>query len=179
MRQIAEQSGQGLGVLTYHFPSKESVFESVVRRRAHELTARRVAAINELKEVDLEGLLDAFFRPFLDSIENGEDGWRRYAVILARITQEAQWSQLVGQLFGEPARDFIGRLRAAEPGLSQEEATRGFAHLISVMVTLFASTGLLDRLTDGQLHSDDVRQNYATSLKFVAGGIRALSSQPK
>jgi AcrR family transcriptional regulator len=176
MRQIADSSRQALGVLTYHFPSKEMLFEAVVVRRADDLTARRRAALEQLINPKLEQVLDAFLGPFLERIENGGPGWKHYAQLLAHIAQEARWAPLVSRLFGESARTFIRHMRAAEPGLTLYAATHGYVHLISVMVGLFASTGLIDRLSEGKLTSEDFRANCQRAVRFVAGGVRALAA---
>lgn len=176
MRQIADSADQALGVLTYHFASKELLFEAVVVRRAEEITARRRAALEQLTNPKLEQVLEAFLGPFLERIENGDPGWKHYAQLLALIAQESRWAPLVSRLFGEAARAFIRRMRAAEPGLTLNAATHGYVLLISVMVGLFASTGLIDRLSEGKLTSEDFHANCERAIRFVAGGIRALAA---
>ena len=112
-------------------------------------------------------------------MEGGSPGWRNYAQILAHIAQEARWAPLVDRLFGEAGRRFIALMRQVEPQLSLDKATQGYVHLISVMVGLFASTGLLDRLSNGKMSSDRLSDNYAQAIIFLAGGMRALAAQPE
>jgi AcrR family transcriptional regulator len=175
MRQIAEASGQLVGVLTYHFPSKEALFEAVVTRRAAELTQLRRGAIEQLEMLTLEGLLDAFLGPFRDRIEHGGPGWRSYAQIMSHVSQESRWAPLVAGLFGESSRNFIRLMRDAEPGLTLETATRGYAHLISVMVGLFADNELLERLSNGRLPTGDLRGAYEPAIRFLAGGLKGMA----
>ena len=179
VRQVADSAGQHVGVLTYHFPSKDALFEAVVARRADELTARRKAELDGLADPTLEDLLHAFLGPFRERIENGEPGWRSYARILAHIAQESRWAPLVDQLFGEAGRRFVRLMRQVEPSLTLDVATHGYVHLIAIMVGLFASTGLLDRLSNGRMSSDDLAANYDLAVRFVAGGIRALAIAPQ
>jgi hypothetical protein len=152
------------------------LFEAVVVRRAEELTNRRRLALEQVTDPRLEQVLEAFLVPFLERIENGGPGWKHYAQLLAHIAQEARWAPLVSRLFGEAARAFIRQMRAAEPGLTLNAATHGYVHLISVMVGLFASTGLIDRLSNGQLTSEDFRANCQRAIRFVAGGVGALAA---
>jgi len=146
-----------------------------VARRADELTERRRAVVDGLEDPTLEDLLDAFLGPFRERIENGDPGWRSYARILAHIAQESRWAPLVDQLFGEAGRRFIRLLRQVEPKLSLDTATHGYVHLIAIMVGLFASTGLIDRLSSGRMSSEDLASNYDFAVRFLAGGFRALS----
>lgn len=173
-RRIATEAGISPGVLSYHYPAKESLFEAVVVRRAEELNALRRAEIERLPTITLEGLLEAFFSPFMSKIEEGGNGWKYYAQILAHVAQEARWAPLAGGLFAESARGYIALMREIVPGLVEDDALRAYVHLVSVMVGFFAATGLLDSFSQGRLRSDDFRANYKTTISFVAGGIRAL-----
>jgi len=179
IRQVADLSKQSLGVVTYHFPNKELLFEAVVARRADELTQQRRERLDGLTDPEIEDLLEAFLDPFREKVEGGSPGWRNYAQILAHIAQEARWAPLVDRLFGEAGRRFIALMRQVEPQLSLDKATQGYVHLISVMVGLFASTGLLDRLSNGKMSSDRLSDNYAQAIIFLAGGMRALAAQPE
>jgi len=177
IRQVADAAAQHLGVVTYHYPNKELLFEAVIARRAEELTQRRKERLSDLADPTIESLLDAFLDPFREKVEGGSDGWRRYAQILAHIAQDARWAPLVDRLFGETGRKFISLMREVEPRLTLDTATQGYVHLISVMVGLFASTKLLDRLSNGKMSSDRLSENYDQAIAFLAGGMRALAAQ--
>lgn len=175
MRQITERARHPLGVLTYHFESKERLFETVVERRATEITTLRHNAMERLDQPTVEDLLSAFLHPLLDRIEQGAEGWRAYAHILADTAQDSRWAPLTSRIFGESARMFIRELRKAEGDLTLVTATRAYAQLIAVMVGLFASSDLLDRLSSGRLSGSDYRENCRSAIQFTAGGIRALA----
>lgn len=176
MRQIAEKSGQALGVLTYHFASKEALFEDVVIRRAQEINDLRHEALAVLDDPSMEQVLGAFLNPFLDRMEHGGAGWTAYAQLLAQISHESRWSDLLARLFGETVRRFIRAMRDAEPGLSLEDANRGYVHLVAVMVGLFASTRLIDRLSPPAV-PEGIRAYYEASIAFMAHGIRGLKQR--
>ena len=173
MRQIADGSAQALGVVTYHFTSKEALFEEVVVRRAEEINSLRHAALAALDDPTLEKVIDAFLGPFLDRMENGGEGWTAYAQLLAQISHQARWSGLLSRLFGETVRRFIRAMREAEKGLSLEDAQHGYVHLVAVMVGMFASTRLIDRLSPTGV-PDSLARQYEVSITFVAHGIRGL-----
>lgn len=178
MRQIADGSAQALGVVTYHFASKEALFEQVVVRRAQELNSLRHQALEALDNPTLEQVIAAFLGPFLDRIENGGAGWTAYAQLLAQISHQARWADLLAELFGETVRRFIRAMRDAEPGLSLENAKHGYVQLVAVMVGLFASTRLIDRLSPSE-PPDGLTRQYEVSVKFVAHGIRGLKCGPE
>lgn len=173
MRHVAEASGQALGVLTYHFTSKEKLFETVVSRRADEINSLRNFELSKISDPTVEDILHAFLGPFLDRIENGGTGWTSYAHLLSQIGHQSRWSVLLSDLFGETARIFIRALREAEPDLSLLNAKRGYVHVVAVMVGLFASTRLIERLTV-TVTDNDLPDHYESAIAFAAAGIRAL-----
>lgn len=174
MRHVAELSGQALGVLTYHFASKEKLFETVVSRRADEINRLRHEKLAKFDHPDVEDILGAFLSPFLNRIESGGPGWKAYAHLLAQISHEARWAELLSDLFGETARIFMRALRDAEPGLTLLNAKRGYVHVVAVMVGLFASTRLIDRLS-GSSPDADLPGHYRSAIAFASAGIRALA----
>lgn len=178
MRLVAEQAPVLIGLLTYHFATKEALFSAVIARRAKLLNDRRAAAMLAAPSNDLTALLDAFIRPYLDLMETGEPGWRAYAQVIAVTSQEGRWADLAETHFGPTARMFIERLKPALPGLDDDSAVRAYVHTVSVVMGMFAETGLIDRFSNGRLRSDDLRAGFETAVKFLAGGIRAIARQP-
>ena len=174
MRQVAELSRQALGVLTYHFASKEKLFETVVSRRAEEINMLRYTELEKCREPNLEDILRAFLGPFVNRIEHGGPGWKAYAHLLAQISHETRWANLLSDLFGETARVFIRAIRDAEPGLTLLDAKRGYVHVVAVMVGLFASTPLIDRLSGNRM-DEDMPEHYRSAIKFASAGVRALA----
>jgi AcrR family transcriptional regulator len=179
VRDVATAGPVGLGLITHHFPSKEMLFEAVVARRAESLNDARREALNALRDPALEDILRAFVGPYRDFIETGGPGWRAYARLIALITQDARWTALAARFFSDLGRDVIERMKAAEPGLTRTTAVRGYVHLVAVMIGMFASTGLLDRFSDGELSSEDISANFEPMIRFAAGGIRALAREPE
>ena len=178
MRLVADRAPVLIGLLTYHFATKEALFVAVIARRADLLSARRAAAMRAAPSNDLYALLDAFIRPYLDLMETGDPGWRAYAHVIAVTAQEARWAHLGETHFGSTARIFIERLQAALPTLDDDQAVRAYVHTVSVVMGMFAESGLIDRFSHGRLRSDDLRAGFDTALQFLAGGIRAIAGQP-
>lgn len=175
MRMVADAAGLRLGLLSYHFASKELLFETVVGRRAADLNSARTSRLRALAAPTLEEVLDAFLSPFLERIEAGDSGWRAYARLIAHVAQDSRWLDLSSRYFGAVGQETIDRMRAAEPGLSIDGAIRGYVHLVSVMMGVFAATGLLDRFSSGRMASDNIKAHYWPMIQFAAAGIRTYS----
>lgn len=176
MRMVADTAEVGLGLVTYHFATKEILFQEVFGRRAQALNDARRAAIADLGDVSLETLIGAFFVPYRDFIAGGDAGWRAYARLHAILTQDARWTEMVTSYFGPVALEMIARIRQTEPGLSQEDAVRGYVLMIGASVSVFSDTGLLDRLSSGSAASHDIPAAFEPLVRFSAAGIRGLAS---
>ncbi|MES3150814.1 TetR/AcrR family transcriptional regulator [Sphingomonas faeni] len=175
MRMVADAAPVGLGLVTYHFPTKDVLFEEVVARRADILNAARRDSLGALGTATLEQLLHAFFQPYVLLIERAPGNWRAYARLHAMLTQDARWTGLATRHFGSVATDMIKRIMIAEPRLDQPTAARGYVLLIGTMVSVFADTRLVDYFSNGVLTSHDVAGSLDPMVRFGAAGIRALA----
>ncbi|WP_277983257.1 TetR/AcrR family transcriptional regulator [Sphingomonas faeni] len=175
MRMIAQRAPAGLGLVTHHFPTKDQLFATVVRRRADVINTARLSALDALDKPDMATLLAAFLRPYVDLIGQGDNGWRSYARLHAMMTQDARLTALAASVFGVVAEVMIRRIQEVEPRLSRLMATRGYVFLLGSMVSLFADTRLLDRLSHGELSSEDVVSNFDPIVRFAAAGIAGLA----
>lgn len=174
VRSVANKAGVGLGIVTYHFPSKDKLFEDVVRRRADVVNDARRTALRTLAEPTLEELLAAFFGPYIDLIGSGDTGWLAYARLHAMLTQDPKWTVLAADVFGSVAKEMIDSMVIAEPGLTEEAAIRGYVFIIGCMVSVFADTGLANVLSGGKLSTSDAASSFEPMVRFGAAGIRGL-----
>jgi AcrR family transcriptional regulator len=175
MRDIAKRARIVLGLISYHFGTKEKLFGEVIARRAEELNARRRKALARLVNPSLEEILDAYQHPYLELMLTGGAGWHAYGRLIAQIGQSERWSAPSARHFSELGHVVIDHIMKAEPRFTRPLAVHGYVHLVSVMFGVFASSGLLDVFSDGSLHGTDVRAAYETMIRFVAGGLRALA----
>lgn len=174
MRMVAEVASVGLGTLTHHFASKEALLESVVLRRSAALSRAQLNAIHSLGEPGLEALLTAFVESYLQLIESGDEGWRSYTRLIAVFAMDPNWSLLLAREFDELGREMIERLRKEVVGLDQDDAVHAYSNLVSLVMGMFASNGVLDQFSDGRMSSHRIRDNVTSLIAFAAGGIQAL-----
>jgi AcrR family transcriptional regulator len=180
MRDVADSAGVPLGLINYHFGSKEKLFEAVIARRADELNARRraaLAAIGKSAPNTIEAVLAAFLRPYLDLSLRGGPGWRSYGKLIAETGQSHRWCALITNQFGDVARLFIAALIRAEPRLTRELAARGYVHMVSVMVGIFAANDLLDIISGGKCSSRAIERACETAIPFLAGAFHAWTAR--
>jgi AcrR family transcriptional regulator len=176
MRDVAARARILLGLITYHFRTKEALFEEVIGRRAEELNRGRREALALLADPTIEEILDAFLRPYLRLMRTGGSGWHSYGRLMAQIGQSERWAKLSARHFSKLGHVVIEKMMAAEPKLSKAMAVHGYVHLVSVMFGVFASSGLLDIFSDGILHSSDIAAAYDSMIRFTSGGLRSLAA---
>lgn len=175
MRLVADRAAVLLGVMTYHFTTKETLFNAVITRRADYLNAARLEAMKAVPNDDLRGLLEAFIRPYAELMKVGGNGWRAYAKVIAVASQDARWADLGEQHFGAVGHAFIDRLQIAIPSADRDLLVRAYVHIVSVIMGMFAAPGLIDRFSHGRIKSDEFHTGLEPAIDFLAGGIRSIT----
>ena len=178
MRQLAAKAHVPLGLINYHFGTKEKLFIAVVSRRADELNARRrdaLAALTPVERKSIGKIVDAFLRPYLELMLQGGPGWRAYGRLIA-LAPSQRWTKLIARQFKENARLFTDAMIAADRRLQPELAARGYVHLVYLMVGLFAANDNLEVLFDGDYSSRDLKRSYDSALPFLTGAFEGLAS---
>lgn len=183
MRDVAAKASVPLGLINYHFHSKEKLFEAIIARRSDELNSRRREAFAALKnKPSLRDILDVFLRPYLDLMLEGGAGWRAYGRLLAQTGQAERWSRLITRHFKETQDIILDALVEAEPRLTKEAAARGYVHMVSVMFGMFAANDLLNVISKRSYSGRDLERAYGYALPFLTGafeGLAAASAQPR
>jgi AcrR family transcriptional regulator len=177
MRDVAARARVPLGLINYHFQSKEKLFEAIIARRSDELKARRRQALDALEgKPDLQQVLDAFFRPYLDLMLHGGTGWRAYGRLLAQTGPTQRWTRLIARHFKETQDPILDALIEAEPRLSREAAARGYVHMVAVMFGMFATNDLLGVISGRAYSSRDLQRAYGYALPFLTGAFEGLAA---
>jgi len=177
MRDVAAKAKVPLGLINYHFESKEKLFESIIARRSDELNARRRAAFARLKGTPgTRQVIDVFMRPYLELMLEGGPGWRSYGRLLAQTGQQQRWTRLITRHFKETQELILGALEQAEPRLSKEAAARGYAHMVSVMFGMFAANDLLSVISKRAYSSRDLERAYDYVVPFLVGAFEGLAA---
>jgi len=177
MRDVAAKAKVPLGLINYHFLSKEKLFEAIIARRSDELNSRRREAFAALSgKPDVRALIDVFLRPYLKLMLEGGPGWRAYGRLLAQTGQSQRWTRLLSRHFQETQDIILNALVEADPRLNKEAAARGYVHLVSIMVGIFAANDLLNVISKRAYDSRDLERAYAYALPFLTGAFEGLAA---
>lgn len=181
-RAIADEAKVNLGLIHYHFSSKEALFEEVVARRSKQVNDyRRLLLAQVLAEPGgptLERILEALMRPTIEmSNEHGGAGqsYSRIIVQIASGTDERS-IQMTGDNFNAIAREFIDALDTHVPGLGRENAVWSYINAISLGLLMMTRTGRITELSDGLCDEGDTAGSISRIVRYLAAGTRSLVS---
>jgi AcrR family transcriptional regulator len=178
VRAITDLAEVRLNLLSYHFKSKEGLYEAVIDRRLNVLNAKRrellAAAEADGRIPDVATLLEIFIRPYIDLAVNGGAGWLAYTRIIAQICQADRFSPLLEQHMQETLRLFLDRFARVLPRVERGRLVQAFYFTIALMVSTFAGVGRIDALTAGALDEDSLDAALEPLLAFTLAGFSAM-----
>ncbi len=175
LRDITERAEVTLALASYHFGTKDNLFEEVVGRRAKVLSDDRLARLQALEAPDIEAIADAFLAPMFERASSKEPGWAAYFKVLGRLGESNQWLGAFEKHFDETAKDFIAALCTVMPDKDRSAVTRSFMMMLSLMLATVSQHERIDQLSGGALQARDLGAAYGPMLAFIVGGIRAAT----
>lgn len=179
VREIAKHAEVGLSLVTYHFASKEQLFEEVLARRADVLNAMRREALETFvkgQDGDLRRLVEAYTKPFLVMMANGDEHWKNYGELIAQVAQTSKHTPLVVKYYDETGRLFADALTKIYPDANREDVIRSVVYSVDVMLSIFSSIRRVETLSMGEFTSVDANVAYPSMVDFICGGVDAILS---
>lgn len=177
LRNIAQQSGVPVGLVSYHFGGKLGVYRAIFDSRVPSVVEQRQAglALAELeKNPDrrLELILKALLLPMLKL--RSTDGRQHFGVILAREVSDPSSSErgIIQQMFDPVANAFIEQLRRTLPERSEAEIHWAYQTVIGTMVYVMADVGRISRLSAGIADPEDIDGTLRHLLSILLDGLR-------
>lgn len=171
LRDIASRADITLGLLSYHFATKNELFEEVVERRAEKLNSIALDALRQHSSPTLEQVLAALLHPIVLLARDPE--WCNYFKIIVRNTDLDLWANVRARLFSPVFREFYMAMRRSLPDIHPCTVERGFAHALAV------AGGVIQGQTQNYAMQDDpnldLESYYHDTLLFMVGGVRALA----
>lgn len=185
MREVALQSDARLALVAYHFGTKDALFDRVVERRASYMAHQRMQLLDAARgragngPISLEDLVDGYVRPFVERSSYGGQGWKHYALLVARASNAPDYAKVIGVHYNAVARLFLAEFCRTLPDVEEERIYHAFSFMVGTMLSLVAEPGRVESLSSGRYASHDLERVFATMLPFVVAGFRDLSMTMK
>lgn len=182
MREVAVQSDARLALVAYHFGTKEALFDRVVERRASYMAHQRMQLLDAARgragsgPMALEDLVNGYVHPFVERSSNGGQGWKHYALLVARASNAPDYAKVIGVHYNAVARLFLAEFLRALPDVEEERVYHAFSFMVGTMLSLVAEPGRVESLSSGRYVSHDLERVFATMLPFLVAGFRDLAS---
>jgi AcrR family transcriptional regulator len=176
---VAHAANVDTGLVRYYFGDKDQLFRAIVARRAPEVNATRVAAMEAYRQragqdFTLEGIIRAFTASAFELMEEDE-GKRNYGAIVAYLNStRGGFQQLMSETFDTVSRLLIQDMRKLLPEADLEDIYWGYHFLTGAFTFSLGQTGRIDVLSGGLCRSTDLTAISERLPITIAAGIRAM-----
>ena len=182
MHEVAKAAGADTALLRYYFTDKDGLFDAVLRRRANEVNAVRMSALDAYEAalgdaMTIEGILEAFTRPAFKLIA-GDGGWQNYAAIVAYInSSRGALRQVMSTHFDVGSLRVISLLRRVLPHADEHEIYWSYHFFTGAFTFSIGQTGRIDVLSGGKVSSMDFEAICDRLIITLGAGIRELCAR--
>ena len=183
IRDIASRAGFQFALVSYHFGSKLELLDHVLARRASVLTLERRQRLEELRArasnrpIALRDLVESYVAPIMRraDADAGDEGWRNYTRLIAAVSSNDEWSDLIAKHFNDTARLYLLELQRTLPTVSSKRLHQAFFILIGALATVCARPDRIETLSEGRFGSREVSSLTAILCEFLEGGLKAVA----
>lgn len=183
MRDVAEATESRIALVTYHFGTKDVLFNKVVERRASFMAHQRILALDAARAraadnpVALRDLVAGYVWPFVERSSKGGQGWKNYSLLVARLANSPDWAKVISDHYDAVARQYVAEFRRALPTVTDENVYHAFSFMVGSMLALVAEPRRVENLSFGKHKSDNLERVFDTMLPFLVGGFEALTKR--
>jgi AcrR family transcriptional regulator len=180
IRQIADEAGVPLALVSYYFGAKHELFIAIFAHWSPTIEARLAAlrrvAIVPSDAATLGAIVQAFVQPVLDLRASAEGEY--YALLVARqLYQAVEEAEAVLRTWFDPmAHAFIDALHAAMPQASRPQAAWCYQFMLGALLNHLSDTRIVG-LSRGLNRPADPAAGPLL-VQFITGGLCAALAAP-
>ena len=176
-RKIAEAAGVTVGLVNYHFKSKEGLYRAVFERRSDTIISQRMAGLqlarlepdtNRRAELVVRSMLVPVFR-MRASAHNAAFG---RLLVREVINPESVHRGIIRDLFDPVAHEVIDTLATCYPDWSKSELHWAYQVLLGAMCQIISDAGRIELLSDGAASPQDADEAATNVSAILVAGFR-------
>lgn len=178
VRELAKGARCNVAAISYHFGSKEKLYEAVVVRTFRQLAERRVASLRAVLQENngrpsLEAVLISFARACLDPLFLEEEAEVRLQLLLREMAQQRLPTEIMQRELVTPVNELlIQALAAAVPELEKQLAPLVVYSFVAQLVHVLHLHWFLPKKAQFYRTFGDTLLHHI--VRFTAGGIYSL-----
>lgn len=179
VREITNRAGANLAAISYHFGSKEGLFEAAIRRHLRKVNGDRLTALTALgPSPSVEAILDAFFRPAARHLGRSSPVSQLLQRLFARVVVDAEGvrRRIARDEMAPLYQAFTAALRTAVPGLDAERAIWALHFSNGSLMFTFLTGEAVTQLSAGAASAADLDRVVDLLVVHASAGIRALGA---
>jgi len=170
LRDITSDAQVNLAAINYHFQSKDSLIDAVIRRRIEPVNRRRIEMLKAAgPSPSIEQIIEAFLSPVL------EKGFPTAVPLIGRILSTPD--QFVDRVFKPHMREVVDLFRQAFeealPEMPVEDRLWRLHFMAGTMTHVLSLGQVIPVMTDGVCDLSDRKALVARLITFLAAGFRA------
>lgn len=181
LRDVAKAAEVHQALSTYHFGTKERLFDEVIARRAIEMERVRLQALEHI-DPDAQGssetvrlLIEAYVSPMIKARYGTSKHWKAHVRLMAGVVNLKRWSHLISKHYDRCARAYLERWRLALPGVDDNALLNAFSFMVVASLYVCSNTGRFAQWkTKATSHKEEVRLVTEDLVAFVHAGFMSL-----
>lgn len=176
LRNIVNEAEVNLALVSYHFGSKEELYQAVVTRMVQPIIERQLAALAQVDSSDelpsLDAVLNAYIKPSIDYLLSNNPYAVERANFFARYYMEPQSVQeLVQREFAPSDARFLDILQRVLPDQSRMKLVWKLDAVTIMLVGAMTQIGKPGSLIKSHSHAD-IEAATLELVAFAAAGMR-------
>jgi AcrR family transcriptional regulator len=186
LRDITNRAKQHLALCTYHFGTKERLFEEVIQRRAAELEATRLAALHKIEASALTpsdavlAVIEAYAMPMIRARYGASKQWQAHVRLLSQLISVKRWVPLIQSYYDICGLQYIAKLQAILPDADHDALLDSFSFMISNMLYVCSYTNRFAKQKMGKLSAnEEIAAATENFLRFAHAGFMACSRRTR
>lgn len=181
LRDVAARADAPIALVSYHFTSKDSLFDRVIERRASPMAIVRTQALEAARNaaapqgrIELRLLIEAYVGPFIERSSAGGPGWKNYSQLVARLANSPAWTPVISKHYDATARLYIQEFCRTMPAVAEEDIYHAFNFMVGTMVATVAESRRVEHLSLGRHSAIDLKNVFEVMVPFLTAGFMAL-----
>lgn len=181
LRDIAIAAEVHPALSTYHFRTKERLFDEVIARRAIEMERIRLQALDHI-DPDAQGssetvrlLIEAYVSPMIKARYGSSKQWKAHVRLMAGLVNLKRWSYVISKHYDRCARAYLEYWRLALPDVDDNALLNAFSFMVVASLYVCSNTGRFAQWkTKSASHKEELRLVTENLVTFVHAGFMSL-----